>query len=539
MSATTLKSQFPYIRIFLAVTLLLLEVILLSLVFTAISLPENGILSIIIAKSGYFLRWMIVASGCLIVILSYNSSFNIDTLLTKYTKLRTFIATTVHLCIFIGFVITANRVLIYQHDQSNNYNFTWLLLVVLTAISWCLIIADKERWMKFLSEQFTSIVIALTCGFIIIVLGYYFQNFWEPMTEFTLGAAKFVLEIFYKDIIIDVSQKQLGIDKFYVLIGSPCSGLEGVVLAVSITGLYLYFSRNHLRVPQALILLPLAGIMSIALNIFRIVALIIIGEEVSPALAIGGFHSVAGWLSAILVALLIVFVFSQWNWIQKNTKVDRGHLVVSSDSKLAQAILIPFVVYTTLALLSQGFIEGFDYFYPIKVIFSLAIVFYFWKLYQIKVSDSKLISILAGVVVAILWVVIVPTDEEININTIESFSSMSIWLQIGWGFIRLVGFLILIPILEELVFRGYLLSRLSGQNINNNGKLDFNLFALILSSVLFGLLHDAWLAGTVAGFAFAFVRYQSESIINSITAHSVANLLVFCVAAYTGNWSLL
>ena len=183
------------------------------------------------------------------------------------------------------------------------------------------------------------------------------------MTEFTLGSTKAILELFYDNIIFDPVRRDLGVDKFWVNIAPVCSGIEGAVLAVSIAAIYLFLSRKYLIFPHALILLPFAGVISIAFNILRIAALIVLGAEISPALAIGGFHSVAGWITAILVALLIVFVFSHWNWIQKANVIENQTTNDYEDSDLAQAILIPFVIFTAATLIGGIFVEGFDYFY--------------------------------------------------------------------------------------------------------------------------------------------------------------------------------
>ena len=71
---------------------------------------------------------------------------------------------------------------------------------------------------------------------------------------------------------------------------------------------YLWFYRKTLRFPQATLLVPL-GVVAIWLaNAVRIAALILIGTWFSPAVALGGFHSQAGWLAFNVVALGLVAV---------------------------------------------------------------------------------------------------------------------------------------------------------------------------------------------------------------------------------------
>ena len=70
------------------------------------------------------------------------------------------------------------------------------------------------------------------------------------------------------------------------------------------------------------------------------------------------------------------------------------------------------------------------------------------------------------------------------------------------------------------------------------GKMAFSWIALIVSSILFGLLHSDLIAGIAAGFIFGWVRYRSDSIKDAIVAHASTNLLLSIYVLSTGQWSL-
>ena len=82
------------------------------------------------------------------------------------------------------------------------------------------------------------------------------------------------------------------------------------------------------------------------------------------------------------------------------------------------------------------------------------------------------------------------------------------------------------------------LSRLARQPITLEGKITFSLVAIVISSVLFGLLHAQWIAGIAAGLVFALVRYRGDSIKDAVIAHASTNLLLTVYVFATGNWSL-
>ena len=80
------------------------------------------------------------------------------------------------------------------------------------------------------------------------------------------------------------------LDDFAVEVAGPCSGMEGVALITALLGLHLWLHRASLRWPVTLVLVPLAIAASLALNVLRIGALVLIGARISPVLAVDGFH---------------------------------------------------------------------------------------------------------------------------------------------------------------------------------------------------------------------------------------------------------
>ncbi|MGB3622163.1 MAG: CPBP family glutamic-type intramembrane protease, partial [Ketobacter sp.] len=59
------------------------------------------------------------------------------------------------------------------------------------------------------------------------------------------------------------------------------------------------------------------------------------------------------------------------------------------------------------------------------------------------------------------------------------------------------------------------------------------------SSLAFGALHGAWIAGTVAGVVYALVRIRTRHVGDAILAHAITNGLLCAYAAMTGEWSVL
>ena len=88
--------------------------------------------------------------------------------------------------------------------------------------------------------------------------------------------------------------------------------------------------------------------------------------------------------------------------------------------------------------------------------------------------------------------------------------------------ITFVALVILAPLMEELIFRGYLYSRL-------RGKMSA-LPAIILVSVLFGVMHGQWNVGIVVGVmsvVLCIAREMTGTIYAGILMHMIRNGIAF------------
>ena len=108
-----------------------------------------------------------------------------------------------------------------------------------------------------------------------------------------------------------------------------------------------------------------------------------------------------------------------------------------------------------------------------------------------------------------------------------------------WLAFRIVGSVILVPIVEEFAFRGYLHRKLISERFESVAEGQFSWLAFVGSSVLFGLVHDRWLAGGLAGVVFAIALYRSGRLSDAIAAHMSANAVIIVWAIAAGEWGLL
>jgi exosortase E/protease (VPEID-CTERM system) len=102
-----------------------------------------------------------------------------------------------------------------------------------------------------------------------------------------------------------------------------------------------------------------------------------------------------------------------------------------------------------------------------------------------------------------------------------------------WIAFRILGTVALVPVIEELFFRGYVLDRL------DMGGLPMRILAVVVSSGLFGLMHDRIWAGAVAGVVFGLVYLWRGRVTDAIGAHIAANAVVALWAFVQSDWTLI
>lgn len=410
----------------------------------------------------------------------------------------------------------------------------WMSLLLLIVGLWLLAVAPLKYWIEIAHAERLAMGIAAVVAIFAWGIAQFSQQLWSPLSKLTFFASSSLLGAIYPQIVLDADRYVLGTPQFQVEIGSACSGYEGIGLVIVFTSFYLSIFRREFKFPQALLLLPI-GIVTIWLfNAVRIVLLVMIGHELSPTIAVGGFHSHAGWISFILVTVGMLAIAYKMAFFS----VERPAHGKRASVKLPAAMLAPLVVLLSSTLLTSALSADVDWLYPTRVLATGVVLIVLWRHYDFFPHQLSPAAIGAGLVVFLLWIVLAPADPDQSKIVATQLDSASGIMACLWIIFRLLGAVVTVPLAEELAFRGYLMGRLSGWKFSPGARLRRSWFALILSSVLFGLLHSAWVAGTIAGLIYGLVRYHRDKVADAVVAHAVTNFLLAGYVLTTGAWSL-
>jgi CAAX prenyl protease-like protein len=100
-----------------------------------------------------------------------------------------------------------------------------------------------------------------------------------------------------------------------------------------------------------------------------------------------------------------------------------------------------------------------------------------------------------------------------------------------WIASRIAGAVLIVPIAEELAYRGYLMRRLIKADFESVPFGAIRWPALVSTAIVFGFAHGVlWLPGIIAGLAYGLLLIRRGRLGEAVAAHAVSNgLIAICV----------
>ena len=158
------------------------------------------------------------------------------------------------------------------------------------------------------------------------------------------------------------------------------------------------------------------------------------------------------------------------------------------------------------------------------------LLLYFWRHYEelherVRVRPGDwMIAVVLGLAVFAAWVTFdrgwaafggpargfAPLDGEGRID-------------VALTLLRLVGFVLVVPVMEELFWRSFVLRRIKSPDFLHLPPRAAGLGAFALSSALFATEHSLWFAGLLAGMAYNLCFMRSGNLWVPILSHAITN----------------
>jgi exosortase E/protease (VPEID-CTERM system) len=439
-----------------------------------------------------------------------------------------------HLGAFALFLLATERVL-GQSTRGTTVGpvavVIWLATGVLTIALWAAAVMPPSTWPTLLHRGRAILLAGFVIAAIALPAAILFQREWEDLAGPTLWVSSHLVHLVSHDAVCDPENRVLGTTRFTVTVAPHCSGYEGMGLIAVFMGAYLVLFRRDLKFPRAVLLLPVGMAAVWLLNAVRLAALILIGDRISPALAMGGFHSQAGWLGFSAVAVgLVAFT-------HHSRLVARNPVVLRREPSPTLAYLAPLLAAILIEVLAVAFVPDSSLAYPVRVLAAGGLLAYFWPRYHglraepvpPRANFAAGWGVLAGLGVYFLWVGLARTGWAGG-ESAEDWSvpdGVPTWAAGPWLALYGLGFVLVTPLVEELAFRGYLMRRLVAADFEAVPPGRFTWLSFVCSSVPFGLLHGEWVSGILAGMVYALVVVRTGRVRDAVLAHAITNALLF------------
>ncbi len=207
--------------------------------------------------------------------------------------------------------------------------------------------------------------------------------------------------------------------------------------------------------------------------------------------------------------------------------------------------ILPFAAYMAFIGMSYLVPSGSGselWLYPIKILLVLGLLTYFWSSYQelqqplyVQGQETAL-AVGVGLVVYVLWV---RMDWSWAVQgELTGYNPYQEGAMLGWGLaaIRLFGAAVVVPVMEELFWRSFLIRWIVNQDFEKVAFGTFTLGSFAWTVVLFGVEHNLWLAGMMAGVAYNCLWYQTRRLWPCVVAHATTNLLLGIHVLVTQEW---
>ena len=219
-------------------------------------------------------------------------------------------------------------------------------------------------------------------------------------------------------------------------------------------------------------------------------------------------------------------------------------------SRAAVARTVPFAAFMVLlavrGALSVDGAAGLDprWIYGATVLIVAGLLAWFWREYgelvrqTLPSASEAALALGVGLVVFALWITLDAPWMRIG-EPSASFVPTDAAGALIWPLVvlRWIGATLLVPVMEELFWRSFLMRWLQSPQFETVVPQRVGPKAVLLSTFVFVLAHTLWLAAVVAGLAYAWLYVRTGKLWVPVIAHAVTNGVLGVWVVMTGKWA--
>lgn len=193
-----------------------------------------------------------------------------------------------------------------------------LVQVIFVLLLFLAVFGLKTAW-HLVQNYWRSMIFFAAVGFVFFVVITIFQNIWYLLANLITSLLRNIFQLIgTSTTVVPLDEKAailsgrggpvLKVMGFSAVIGKSCSGIDSLLLFISLYSLIFILDYPRVRKGVATLCFLIGIVGMFFVNVLRIFLLFLLGAYWSPATALGLFHTNVGWI------LFIIYFFVFW-WI--------------------------------------------------------------------------------------------------------------------------------------------------------------------------------------------------------------------------------
>lgn len=179
--------------------------------------------------------------------------------------------------------------------------------------------------------------------------------------------------------------------------------------------------------------------------------------------------------------------------------------------------------------------------YPLQTLLCGLLLIKFWPAYSIERPRGPIFGLLVGIAVFLLWISpqaflgFAPRTDGFNPISMFGNQAALYWPTVAFRFARLV---LVVPLVEEIFWRGFILRYLIREDFDNvpMGTFSWLSFAVVTLAFAFSHAMPDWPAAIITGVLYNAVAYRTKSLATCVLGHATTNLLLGLWIMRTEQW---
>ena len=208
---------------------------------------------------------------------------------------------------------------------------------------------------------------------------------------------------------------------------------------------------------------------------------------------------------------------------------------------MAVFIALLALKYAVSAVHRPFWLEHAEYWiFPLQTLLCGGMICWFWPAYELRRPLQLGLGLAIAVIVFGLWIspqaALGFSPRVIGFNPDLMLPNIGLyWTTVTFRFLRLV---VVVPLMEEIFWRGFLLRYLINEKFDDIPFGTFSWLSFLVVTVAFALSHSMpdWIAAAVTGALYNWVAYRIKSLSTCVITHAATNALLGAWIMYTKQW---